>query len=58
MVRRSERIGDGDVIVHLPDDTWCAVPYWMLEEGLCARLMDASAPLLSLSALRLVDSPA
>jgi hypothetical protein len=52
VVRRSERIGDSDVIVHLPDDTWCAVPYWMLEEGLCAGLIDASAPLVSVPALR------
>ena len=52
MIRRIHRVGEGDVIVRLPDDTWCAVPYWMLDEGLCARLVDAAAPLLSVSALR------
>lgn len=62
MIRRSHRIGEGDVVVRLPDDTWCAVPYWMLDEGFCARLVDAAAPLLSVSALRslirLLDSQA
>ena len=50
--RHSNRVGDGDLIVRLPDDTWCAVPQWMLEEGVCARLVDAPTPLLSVRALR------
>jgi len=41
-----------DVIVRLPDHTRCALPIWMLDEALCAAMVDAPAPVLPLRALR------
>jgi hypothetical protein len=52
VVRRSHRVGESNLIVRLPDDSWCAVPQWMFEESICAGLLDAPGPLLSVSALR------
>jgi len=52
VIRRCDRERTGDLIVRLPDDTRCALPAWMLDESLCAAMVESSTPVLPLTTLR------
>ena len=51
--RLNPRISE-QVIVHLPDDTKCALPAWMLDEGFCCGLSDAGTARVNVDGLRAV----
>jgi hypothetical protein len=51
--RLNPRVSE-EVIVHLPDDTKCALPAWMLDESFCCGLSDADTAWVSMDALRAV----
>ena len=51
--RLNPRVSE-QVIVHLPDDTKCALPAWMLDESFCCGLSDADTARVSANALRAV----
>jgi hypothetical protein len=51
-MRRFRRRGGEQFVVHLKDETTLAVPAWMLDPILCARLMVESRPRLAYESLR------
>src|SRR5580765_468190 len=51
--RLNPRVSE-QVIVHLPDDTKCALPAWMLDESFCCGFCDADIPQIGVHALRAV----